>query len=165
MSETGFDIWAVPLNGDRKLRPLLQTEFQELEGQISPAGRWLAYTSNETRRLEVYVRPLSESAGKWQISTAGGVQPRWRGDSKELYYIAPDRKLMAVEIKATAQSFDRGTPQVLFESREDIPSVAASWGYMPRADGKQFLMSVAPGAASEAPPLTVVVNWLAAVKK
>jgi hypothetical protein len=104
--------------------------------------------------------------GKWQVSTAGGTKPRWRGDGKELFYMAPDGKLMAVEVKATAATFDRATPQALFESRSDVPAGSGNvWGYVPSADGKRFLISTAPGAAAELPPLTVVVNWLTGVKK
>ena len=115
--KTSYDIWAVPLNGDRKPRPLLQTEFQELEGQISPDGRWLAYASNETRRLEVYVRPLSAAAGKWQISTGGGSYPRWRRDGKELFYLSRDRKLMAVQINSSGPAIEAGIPHALFDVR------------------------------------------------
>jgi hypothetical protein len=78
--------------------------------------------------------------------------------------MAPDRKLMAVEVKATAQSFDHGTPQALFESRAESTS-AANWSYMPSADGKRFLIATPASGRTEAPPLTVVVNWLAGVKK
>ena len=80
--KTSWDLWTLPLNGARRPQPLLQSEFQELEGQISQDGRWLAYASNETRRLEVYVQPLSKLAGKWQISTGGGSYPRWRRESR-----------------------------------------------------------------------------------
>ena len=140
-------------------------------GQLSPDGRWLAYTSGESGTLQVYVQPFAPAfdkplAGKWQISTTGGTQPSWRGDGKEVFYVAPDRKLMAVEVKATAQSFDRGAPQALFDSRSSIGSVDnASFGYVASADGKRFLMPVPPGALGETPPLTVMVNWLAGVKK
>jgi hypothetical protein len=107
-------------------------------------------------------------AGKWQISLIGGRQPRWRGDGKELYYVGPDQKLMAVEVKATAHTFDRGTPQPLFELR---PAMNAGnpllWSYVPSADGKRFLVAEILGANADAqpPPLTVVVNWPASVKK
>ncbi len=90
----------------------------------------------------------------------------WSRDGKELFYMAPDRKLMAVEIKAGAQSFDCGAPQALFESRSSVPPVGViQFGYAVSADGKRFLMPVAAGSQAEAPPLTVVVNWLAWVKK
>ena len=91
--------------GDRTPIPLLTSEFSERTGQVSPDSRWLAYASDESGRAEVYVQAFfpgnRAKAGKWQISTAGGSQPRWRGDGKELFYVAPDRKLMATEVKST----------------------------------------------------------------
>jgi eukaryotic-like serine/threonine-protein kinase len=167
----GYDLWALPLAGDRKPVPLVLSEFLIAEGQLSPDGRWLAYTSNESGKLEVYVVPFGAgsakpAAGKWQISTAGGAHARWRGDGKELFYVAPARKLMAVEVKASTPTFERGTPQALFESRSNVPAANSFlWGYVPSADGKRFLIVTTAGQDGEPPPLTVVVNWLAAVKK
>jgi Tol biopolymer transport system component len=168
------DIWALPMTGDKKPFPLLQSEFNKRQAQISPDERWLAYTSVESGRPEIYVVPFTLAAkpdskpvaGKWTVSRAGGTQPRWRGDGKELFYVAPDGKLMAVEIKATVAAFDHGAPQALFELHSEIqPLSTASSGYVVAPDGKRFLVVTAAGAAAQAPPLTVVVNWLAAVKK
>ena len=170
-AKTNEDVWALPVNGDKKPVLLLGTEFRETQGQLSPDSRWLAYTSNESGNPQVYVQPFAPGwdkpmTGKWQISTMGGTQPRWRGDGRELFYFAPDRKLMAVDVRATAQSFDRGTPQALFESRSAIgPNTIFAMGYAVSADGKRFLMPVPRGALGETSPLTVVVNWLAGVKK
>ena len=171
-AKTNEDLWALPLAGERKPIPLLRTDYRETQGQLSPDSRWLAYSSNESGNLQVYVQPFAPGwdkpmTGKWQISTTGGVQPRWRGDGKELFYAALDRKLMAVEVRATAQGFDRGTPQALFELRATVGGGNAdlATSYAPSADGKRFLMTVAQGALGETPPLTVVVNWLAGVKK
>ena len=156
--------------GDKKPIPLVQSEFIG-NGQLSPDGKWLAYNSRDFGRLEVYIVAFAPGsgkppAGKWQISSPGGSQPRWRADTKELFYLAPDRKLMAVDVRATATSFDRGTPKALFE----VPSLMRVnegnvFGYAPSPDGKRFLFTTAAGENGEAPPLTVVVNWLAAVKK
>jgi Tol biopolymer transport system component len=181
------DIWVLPMTGDKKPFPLLQSQFFKRQAQISPDERWLAYTSVESGRPEVYVVPFTPAAkpdakpvaGKWTVSTAGGTQPRWRGDGKELFYVAGDGKLMAVEIKATAAAFDHGAPQALFDLRSEIlsrsggtPLVAdrgssstTATGYVPAPDGKRFLVVTTPGATAETPPLTVVVNWLASVKK
>jgi serine/threonine protein kinase len=173
--KTNFDLWALPMTGsskpgDRKPILLLQTHYAEAQGQLSPDSRWLAYTSNESGRLEVYVQPFAPGwhqpiTGKWQISTSGGFTPRWRGDGKELFYIsiAEGRKLKAVEVEAAAQTFNRGTPQSLFESRSSASTF--SFGYAVTADGKRFLMPVAAGTPGEAPPLTAVVNWLAWAKR
>jgi Tol biopolymer transport system component len=160
----------LPLTGDKKPIALVRSEFGKGTAQVSPDGRWLAYTSSESARLEVYVVPFAagtgkSAVGKWQVSTAGGGQPRWRGDGKELFYIALDRKLMAVDVKAAATTFDRGTPHPLFESPSDTPSIALYiWGYVPAPDGRRFLIDSAPGG-SNASLLTVVVNWQAALKK
>jgi Tol biopolymer transport system component len=139
-------------------------------GQLSPDGRWLAYTTNASGLFQVMVQPFAPAfekplAAKWQISTAGGAQPRWRGDGKELYYMAPDGKLMAVEVKAMRESFEHGTPRALFRSRADAPTGAVSWSYVPSPDGNRFLIRTPAGAAAESPVLTVVVNWPSGAKK
>jgi hypothetical protein len=172
--KTRDDLWALPLTGDRKPIPLLQSEFNEYMGQLSPDGRWLAYASDESGRPEVYVQPFTAGAapgsgkpvaGKWPVSTGGGSQPRWRGDGKELFYLA-DRKLMAVEIKISGGGFDHGPAQALFTLRfNPISAGHYLYRYVPSADGKRFLVGTEPGESTEAPPLNVVVNWLAGVKK
>jgi Tol biopolymer transport system component len=168
------DIWVLPMTGDKKPFPLLQSEFHKRQAQISPDQRWLAYTSIESGRFEIYVVPFSPAAeanakpiaGKWTVTSAGGTQPRWRDDGKELFYVAPDGKLMAVEIKATASAFDHGAPQALFDLRSEIlPGNTITSSYVPAPDSKRLLVVTAPRAAAEAPPLTVVINWLASVKK
>ncbi|MGH9256478.1 MAG: protein kinase domain-containing protein, partial [Vicinamibacterales bacterium] len=89
------DLWVLPLTADRKPISVVQSRFDEIEGQFSPDGRWIAYASNESGRYEVYVQTFPESGGKWQVSAAGGAHPRWRRDGQELYYVAPDNRLMA----------------------------------------------------------------------
>ena len=79
------DIWYVPLTGEKKPIPILQTPFAEVFAQVSPDGKWLAYQSNETGRAEIYIKPFPEGPGKWQVSTDGGIWPRWRRDGKGLY--------------------------------------------------------------------------------
>jgi eukaryotic-like serine/threonine-protein kinase len=113
------------------------------------------------------VRPAFEKplAAKWQISTAGGAQPRWRGDGKELYYMAPDGKLMAVDVKAAPESFQHGTPHALFASRADAPTGAISWSYVPSPDGNRFLIRTPAAESAESPMLTVVVNWPVGAKR
>jgi len=110
--------------GARELQVFLKTQFSEGQGQISPDGHWMAYASNDTTQREVYVRPFPAAEGLWRISASGGEQPRWRGDGKELFYVAPDGKMMAVDIKASPGSkpvFDRGAPKALFDVRLAIP--------------------------------------------
>ena len=103
-----FDLWYLPLAGDdRKPRPYLQTQFSQSQAQFSPDGRFVAYTSDETGRNEIYVRPFPQaSGGKWLVSTNGGTEPRWRRDGKELFYISADSKMMAAGV-TTAPAFKK----------------------------------------------------------
>ena len=103
----------MPLFGDRKPFPYLQTEFNESYGRLSPNGRWLAYTSDETKRAEIYVQTFPTPGGKWQISTNGGFSPVWSRDGKELFYIGSDQKLMAVEVIG-GNKFEAGMPRPSF---------------------------------------------------
>src|SRR5208282_1505365 len=120
---TKTDLWVLPLEGEKKPLPFLRTEFSNYDGQFSPDGRWIAYVSDESGRNEIYVRTFSpdsaaaasDTGGKWLISTGGGSGVRWRGDGKELYYLAPDRKVMAVEIAANLV-FRAGVPKALFQT-------------------------------------------------
>ncbi len=120
--KTKADLWVLPLNGDKKPTPFLQTEFNEQDGRFSPDGRWVAYTSDESGRNEIYVRRFAlgsggaapDAGGKTLISTGGGVGPRWRADGKELFYVAADGKVMAVEITNNAV-FRAGVPRELFQ--------------------------------------------------
>lgn len=168
-----IDLWALPLTGERKPIRLVATPGvaeTDTMGQLSPNGRWLAYATNASGLFQVMVQPFAPAfekplAAKWQISTAGGAQPRWRGDGQELYYMAPDGKLMAVDVKATQESFQHGTAQALFQSRADAPTGAVSWSYLPSHDGRHFLIRTPAAAPAESPMLTVVVNWPLATKK
>src|SRR5206468_6690855 len=94
------DLLVLPLTGDRRPFPFLQTPFNEGTGQFSPDGRWVAYVSDESRRTDVYIAPFPEPAGKWLVSTGGGTHPRWRADGLEVFYVALDNKLMAAEVRA-----------------------------------------------------------------
>ncbi len=155
-SKTKYDLWVLPLTGDRKAFPFLQTEFSESSGKLSPDGRWLAYVSDETGGLEVYVQSFPGKEGKWQISAKGGTRPVWSRDGKELFYNAPENKLMAVDVKSGAR-FEHGAAHALFEFR-------GSNSFDVTRDGKRFLL--ASSLEQEAnPELTVVINWHAGMKK
>jgi Tol biopolymer transport system component len=165
-----YELWVLPLGGDKKPFPLLRTDFNERSGQFSPDGRWVAYSSDESGRDEIYVRPFlpnssqgaSSAGGKWLISNSGGFFPRWRVDGKELYYRTPDGTLMAVEVRA-APVFEAGVPRALFQAPlMTVLRVIPTWDVT--ADGKRFLFP-APATQSAQAPLTVVLNWQAALKK
>jgi hypothetical protein len=163
-----LDLWVLPMAGDRKPFPFLQTQFNEMYGRFSPDGRWMAYTSDESGKWEVYVRTFNRGltdSGKWTISTHGGIHPIWRRDGKELFYIAADRKLMAVEVKtenrAGHAAFEPGVPKTLFDTGTKFSTVLP---YTVSADGQRFL--VITKAGEEKPkPITVVVNWAAGLKR
>lgn len=165
------DLWVLPLEGDKKPFPFLQTEFNEVDGLFSPDGHWVAYVSDESGRDEIYVRtfspdstaPASDTGGKWLISTGGGSGLRWRGDGKELYYRARDGKMMAVEI-ATAPVFRAGAPKALFQTPSPaVQSGAEAYAWDVTSDGKRFLFP--KPAELGPPPFTVVLNWQAGLKK
>ncbi len=89
--KTNWDLWVLPLSGEQKPFPFLETDFDERQGRFSPDGKWIAYTSNASGEWQVYVQSFPASGGKWQVSTNGGAQPQWRRDGKELFYLSPDR--------------------------------------------------------------------------
>ena len=119
----------------------METPFREGTGRFSPDGRWLAYTSDDQGRFEVSVQTFPASGGKWQVSTNGGIQPWWRSDGKELYYLSNDGKLMAVEVKP-GDSFEATAPRTLF----DLAPARALGGlssYAVTAAGDRFLFVTA----------------------
>jgi eukaryotic-like serine/threonine-protein kinase len=166
----GGDLWILPLNGDRKPIPILQTPFPERHPQISSDGKWIAYTSGETGRSEIYIRPFPAGAGKWQVSTKGGNFSRWRRDGKELYFMNANSggKMMAADIRVSGSSLQVGVPHELFDSGYTNFSHSGTYhAYAVSADGQRFLIPrpTAATADTAATPLTVVVNWTAALTK
>jgi Tol biopolymer transport system component len=162
--KTGSDLWLLPLEGSRTLKPLLQTPFNEGEARISPDGRFFAYTSDESGRPEVYVRPLASIAGQWQVSTQGGTKPQWRRDGKELFYLAEDRRLMSLEL-TDGSGFDRSAPRPLFQTRAprvDFPGFHSLYAVTP--DGQRFLTVTEPEGRSS-PPITIVLDWAVELKR
>jgi Tol biopolymer transport system component len=153
------DLWILPLFGDHKPFPFLQTEFEEVSGRFSPNGRWMAYTSNQTGREEVYVQSFPPSGDKWLVSTNGGRWPRWRRDGKELFYLASDQKLMAVAVDGGG-AFHATVPKVLFQTRE----ITGRYPYTVTPDGQRFLVNTPLEEASTS-PITVVLNWTAELKR
>ncbi|HEU4694558.1 MAG TPA: protein kinase, partial [Vicinamibacterales bacterium] len=157
--QTNRDIWAQPMTGDRTPWPFLRTRFDERFGAFSPDSRWVAYASDEAGQMEIYVRPFDTTAsGQWQISTAGGIHPRWRADGKELYYINPAGALMAVPIAVTATTLVPGNPVQLFQTRIAFGGTDVSNGvqYDVSEDGR-FLINTL--LEDEAGPITLLQNW------
>jgi len=161
---TASDIWVLPLSGERKPFPFLRTSFEEINSKISPDGKWLAYSSDESRRREVYVRRFDGApagdGGKWQISINGGNMPVWSKDGKELFFISADRKMMAVDVR-TDGTLQAGVPKALFEAH--IGSSDAYDSYDVARDGR-FLIPV-PVEQNSTVAMTVVANWTAALNK
>jgi Tol biopolymer transport system component len=155
-------LWALPMSGDRKPFPLLQTSFNESLGVFSPDGRSVAFVSDESGRPEVYVQTFPTPTAKWRVSTNGGIQPRWRRDGREIFYVAADHRLMAVGVKA-GSSFEVGIPAVLFELGTSL-SAGARHQYDVSADGQRFLV-IRVVETQEGHPITVALNWEADLKK
>jgi eukaryotic-like serine/threonine-protein kinase len=157
--KTGADIWYVPLSGDRKPVAFVETPFLERAGQFSPDGRWVAYQSNETGPYEIYVRSFPGPGGQQQVSTSGGIQARWRSDGQELYYIAPDGKLMAVSITTRGAAIVPGTPVALFQARIWGGGTNATQGhqYDVSPDGRFVLNGAIDNVAMA--PITLLLNW------
>ncbi len=154
---TRGDIWLLPLSGERKPQPLFQTKSNERTGRVSPGGSWLAYQSDESGSNEIFVTQFPQPARSWRISPSGGVNPHWRGDGKELFFVSGN-KLMAVSIGSVSGGgeFQAGTPQPLFE----IEGI----NYAPGRDGQRFLTGVVTEKAPT-PPINVVLNWTAGLKR
>ena len=152
----------MPLSGDRKPVALLKTTFDERYPQFSPDGRWIAYQSNESGQDEIYAQPFPGPGEKTQISTNGGAQVRWNRNGKELFYVAPDLRLMAVSVvsSSTAKTLQPAPPTALFASRlwNNATAASAKQDYVVSPNGQRFLMLVDPPDAATA-PITVIANW------
>jgi len=165
--KTGTDLWVLPLTGERKPLAVVQTAMDQPGGEFSPDSRWLAYESNESGRMEVYVQPFPEAGGKWQASMAGGTQPRWRRDGKELYYVAPDARLMAVPVAVSpdGKTLDLGVPAPLFRTRlaSGAGVTAGRPEYAVAPDGRFLMNTVVEDTAPSL--ITIVLNWTAGLQK
>jgi eukaryotic-like serine/threonine-protein kinase len=158
------DIWALPLVGKPEPFPILRTAADERYGTLSPDGRWLAYISNETGTYQVYVEAFPATGFKRQVSTVGGVEPSWRRDGEELFYLAPNQTLMAVDVERHPAALAFGPPKPLFSMHITWMEVqAVARHYAPARDGQRFLISSATAEAQSA-PMTVILNWAASLK-
>jgi Tol biopolymer transport system component/tRNA A-37 threonylcarbamoyl transferase component Bud32 len=161
---TETDLWVLPVTSDGNAngtpQAYLRTQFSEQEGQFSPETnpRWVAYASNESGQREVYVQAFPQARGKFQISSGGGRFPKWGPGARELFYVSPNDKLMAVDLKPGKDSPDPSAPRELFP----LPTPTINFiPYDVTADGERFLVQAPPQQAS---PLSVIVDWPALLR-
>ncbi|HEV2351088.1 MAG TPA: protein kinase [Terriglobia bacterium] len=159
--KSASDIWVLPSFGDKKPFLFLTSQFNKRDPAFSPNGKWLAYSSDETGRDEVYIAPFPKANGKWEASTNGGTLPRWRRDGEELFYIAPNQMLMSVDVQRKGDSIEISSPHALLQI---YPPLITSIPYDVSIDGKKFIV-VTQTAETSTVPVTLVVNWPARLKK
>jgi eukaryotic-like serine/threonine-protein kinase len=158
------NLWALEMTGtDRKPRMVVNTRYDTTMAQFSPDGRWVAYQTNESGRSEIVVQPFPEPSGKWQVSTSGGTAPRWRADGKELYFIAPDSKLMAVSATTSGSTFEAGIPVTLFQTRIVASGVIGKHEYAVSRDGRFLINQMVEESVNS--PITLILNWSPDQKK
>ena len=149
------------MSGDRTPRPLLQTSANEQYARFSPDGRWVAFSSDESGRQEVYVIPFPGPGGRWLISSDGGTSPRWRRDGREIYFLKRDT-LMAAAVNGQGSVFQAGTATRLFDANfrtENYQGYGTGSLYDVAPDGQRFLINIVAAAESAQTPLTIVTNW------
>jgi hypothetical protein len=164
-ADSGYDLWAFPVDGNGQPIPVARGRHNELQGAVSPDGRWIAYASDESGVHEVYVQsfPDPNAAQRTTVSSDGGTQPRWRADGRELFYMRPDGTLMAVPVRSQ-RDFVPGAAIPLFKSPLPAPVSGYRMDYVPAADGQRFVMKV-PVDGALPPSITVVLNWPALLQK
>jgi serine/threonine protein kinase len=163
VSQTGgtLDTWALPLSGDGKPFPVVHTPFDDIAATLSPDGKWLAYQNIESGRMEVYITPFPGGGPRWQASTEGGWKPRWRGDSKELFFLNVNDTVTALDVSFKGAALQLGVPRALFPAGGVQRQAGA---YDVTRDGKKFLLN--SGDVKEGnEPLVFVQNWPAQLKK
>jgi len=161
--KTSWDIWVMPLSGGGQPFAFAATDAEERNGRLSPDGRWMAYTFRQSETTEVYVQPFPAAGTKWQVSRGGGRQPVWRPDGRELFYISPDNKIVAVDVIPAPSGFAVGAPRIAAETRVagwDTTTQGSSFAVTP--DGQRFLVSHAGDAVM---PITLILNWTSALNK
>ena len=154
------DIWVLPVEGAKQPLPLLDTAFNETGARFSPDGQWIAYVSDESGSLEIYLRPVTNSAegrlavgAKWRVSTNGGTQPHWRGDGKELLYRDRTGAMMSTGVTVQGGTAQTDVPQRLFVPPPNVN------GWDVTGDGKRFLFAVPVAQQATSDPITVILNW------
>jgi len=155
------EVWVLPLVGESKPSPVVQTSFDDSSPAVSPDGKWMAYQGNESGRTEVYITAFPEGGAKWQASTNGGEEARWRKDGKELFFLDATDKIVAVDVNSAGKAVQLGVPHTLFQAGGTQRQLGP---YDVTADGKKFLINggiVKQGSE----PLTLVLNWPSELKK
>jgi Tol biopolymer transport system component len=159
--EWDWDIWVMPVSGEgnRKPFPVVRSKFEERDAQFSPDGKWIAYQSNESGRFEIYVQRFQDSGERMRISINGGVQPRWRRDGRELFYITLDGQLVAVPVtlSSSSRALEAGAAVPLFQARVGEVQDISLPDYIVSPDGQRFLLDTVVEEA--AAPIVVILNW------
>jgi len=153
-TKTRLDTWVLPLFGDRTPMKILGTPYNESQGQFAPDGKSFAFVSDESGQPQVYLQSFPSPTLQAQVSTGGGTQPRWRPDGRELFYLAPDGKIMAVSMRGNA-TLETDAPRPMFDTPLDSGALRQTYAVSP--DGQRFLLQV-PSASSSS-TLTVLLNW------
>jgi Tol biopolymer transport system component len=160
-TEANHDLWVLPLFGDGKPFPIVQTPFDDSNGAVAPNGKWMAYQNDESGRMEIYIASFPGGGAKWQVSTNGGISARWRRDGRELFFLDAANNIMAVDVDASGSAVRLGVPHALFSA---VGVRRGSGAYDVTADGKKFLIN--SGDVKESgEPMTLVLNWMADLKK
>jgi Tol biopolymer transport system component/predicted Ser/Thr protein kinase len=154
-SDTSWDIWALPMDGSGEPFPVLASQFAEVRASFSPDGRWMAYNSNESGEMEVYVTQFPGPGGKWQVSTNGGTEPYWNADGREIFYLDATQNLVTVPV-STGVTFKAGLPETLFDA--GLFPLTTRNRYLVTDDGQRFLM-LSPISGESVRPISVVLNW------
>jgi dipeptidyl aminopeptidase/acylaminoacyl peptidase len=155
------DLWILPLDRGQP-RAFLESAASKIRAKFSPDGRWVAYESTESGRAEVYVVPFPKPESKALVSVAGGTQPRWSRNGKEIFYVDPERRLMAAAVNGSGESFTVGAVTPLFAI--DTPTLGR-YGYDVSPDGQRFIVNAVREQAAGPAPVMVVTNWTSALKK
>jgi Tol biopolymer transport system component len=156
-SEGRTELWLLPIDGNRQPVPFLKTAFNTLQAQVSPDGKWISYTSDESGRYEIYVQSFPIGGARWRVSNGGGNLARWRKDGRELFYRAPDGELMVASVRTIPAGLEFGIPTALFRISEQQGQQA--YPYDVAADGQRILVLVSSQATADSVSLTVLVNW------
>jgi Tol biopolymer transport system component len=163
VARDGYDLGVMTTAQPRQFSKFLATPFNEVQGRLAPNERWLAYASDESGRFEVYVRPFPSGMGQWTISVSGGMQPEWRSDGKELFYLSQDGQLMSVPVTTDGATFSAEAARALFRVEVPEPSAPYPTDYTVSRDGQRFLINSIVTQPVR-PSLTLILNWAAGLQ-